>query len=195
VAPVALGERGGELGLGRGAGDERVDDVTAVLEDRPRDAGRRRRHLPRVVGLGGGAADGGYAGLGVDEVVQSRHQRLLGADAVVHGLGGRLGDVAHARAGVPALGEQPSRGSEDRVPRELRPPFSQARGVLRHGLGTPDLTSVPVGGRAGGRLGLGAPRWVVEHRSAGGGLTVAALGCFVGCDGFLEHDDGCPPDR
>jgi hypothetical protein len=107
----------------------------------------------------------------------------------------RLGDVAHARAGVPALGEQPSRGSEDRVPRELRPPFSQARGVLRHGLGTPDLTSVPVGGRAGGRLGLGAPRWVVEHRSAGGGLTVAALGCFVGCDGFLEHDDGCPPDR
>ena len=35
VAALALGQDGCELGLGRRAGDERVDDVAAVLEDRP----------------------------------------------------------------------------------------------------------------------------------------------------------------
>jgi hypothetical protein len=34
-----------------------VDDVAAVLEDRSRDAGRRRHHLARVVRSGGGAGD------------------------------------------------------------------------------------------------------------------------------------------
>src|SRR5665648_1300835 len=55
-----------------------------------------------------------------------------------------MGDVAHARPGVAAFGEQPSRGSEDLVPRELRPPFPQARRVLRHGLAAPYLTAAPV---------------------------------------------------
>ena len=40
VASLALCKHGGEFGLCGGSRDQRVDDVTAVLEDRPRDARR-----------------------------------------------------------------------------------------------------------------------------------------------------------
>ena len=82
------------------------------------------------------------AGLGVDQVVELGHELLLGADAVVHGLGGhagRLGDVAHARPGVAVLGEQAPRRAEDLVVRELGPALAQGGGVRRH-----NLTGVPV---------------------------------------------------
>ena len=39
VAAVALGEHHGQVGFGGGAGDEGVDDVAAVLEDRADDLG------------------------------------------------------------------------------------------------------------------------------------------------------------
>ena len=58
----------------------------------------------------------------VDQVVQPLDERLLRADAVVHGLrrdARGLGDVAHARAGVAALGEQPPRRPQDLIAREL----------------------------------------------------------------------------
>ena len=87
-----------------------------------RDPRRRGGHLGRVVRLAA-ARRWRDPGFGVDQVVEPGHQRLLGADAVVHGLSGharRLGDVPHARAGVAALGEQPAGRREDLVSGELR---------------------------------------------------------------------------
>ena len=103
--------------------------------------------LGRVVGAGRRAGDGGDAGLGVDEVVEPGDQRLLGPDAVVHGLrrdAGGLGDVAHARAGVAALGEQAPGGPEDLVPRQLRLALTQRGGGLRSHRPVYHLTSVQV---------------------------------------------------
>jgi hypothetical protein len=100
-------------------GHQRVDDVGAVLEDRPRDARRRCGDLARVLRLGGTSGNAGDPRLAVDQVIQLRDQRLLRADAVVHGLGrhsGSLRDLAHAGTRVPPFGEQMPRGSQDLVP-------------------------------------------------------------------------------
>jgi hypothetical protein len=143
VASLPLLEHGGELRLGSGARDQGMDDVAAVFEDRTRDAGLRRRHLACVGRLGGRTSDGGDPGLGVDQVVEPCHQRLLGADAVVHRLrrdAGGAGDVAHAGAGVATLGEQAAGGLEDLVPREPGAALSEAERLLRHRY----LTSVPM---------------------------------------------------
>src|SRR3954470_17733210 len=112
-----------------------MEDVTAVLEDRPGDPGGRRSDFGRVVRPRRRPGDGKDAGLLVDEVVEALHQRLLGADAVVDGLRRHargFGNVANARPGVPPVREEAPGGLEDLRLRELCLTFSQAGWLVGH---------------------------------------------------------------